>query len=260
MSHTIQPTPQFRRDYRREQLKGRDMGPLQAVIARLASGEALEEENRDRPLTGDMQGYRECTVRSGQILVYRVDEEALVLHLIRTGSRGEVYRREGGSAMGKHGFKTLYRSPVKTAVTLFLLAAAAFLFLYNLGEYAVSDREYREARDRYEGVLTVEEQSAQDLNTPFDFFLLTDDTGRLDNYGVEYYDDYNLTYENCHQQSLGADLIDKLSKLPHISQVEKRYLTAGASTDYTRLNTDKHMTPFCSRAVLTATVQSLFPS
>ena len=57
----------------------------------------------------------------------------------------------------KNGFKTLYRSPVKTVVTLLLLAAAAFLFLYNLGEYAVSDREYREARDKYQGVLTVEE-------------------------------------------------------------------------------------------------------
>ena len=45
--------------------------------------------------------------------------------------------------------KYLYRSPLKTAVTLLLLAAAAFLFLYNLGEYAVSDREYREARDKY---------------------------------------------------------------------------------------------------------------
>ena len=118
------------------------------------------------------------------------------------------------------------------------MVAAAFLFLYNLGEYAVSDREYREARDKYEGVLTVEEQDIQDPKTVFDFFLLTDDTGRLDNYGVEYFDDFNLTYENCHQQSLGEDLIDKLNALPHISRVEKRYLTAGVSPDYTRLDTE----------------------
>ena len=65
--------------------------------------------------------------------------------------------------------KSLYRSPMKTTVTLLLLAAAAFLFLYNLSEYAVSDREYREARDKYEGVLTVEEQAVPELKTPFDF-------------------------------------------------------------------------------------------
>ena len=33
--------------------------------------------------------------------------------------------------IGTH-LKSLYRSPLKTALTLLLLAAAAFLFLYNL--------------------------------------------------------------------------------------------------------------------------------
>ena len=156
--------------------------------------------------------------------------------------------------------KSLYRSPLKTILTLLLLAAAAFLFLYNLSEYAVSDREYRGARDKYEGVLTVEEQAVPDPHTVLDFFVLTDDTGRLDNYGVEYYDDYYLTYETCHQQSLRESLVEKLSGLPHISRVEKRYLTAGISPDYVRLDTDKHMTPFYARAVLTAAVKYRYPS
>ena len=56
----------------------------------------------------------------------------------------------------KH-IRSLYRSPLKTCLTLLLLAAAAFLFLYNLSEYNVSDREYREARDKYKGVLTAED-------------------------------------------------------------------------------------------------------
>ncbi len=73
--------------------------------------------------------------------------------------------------------RSVYRSPLKTAVTLLLLAAAAFLFLYNLGEYAVSDREYREARDKYEGVLTVEEAPVSARLAMFnDFFLITDPT------------------------------------------------------------------------------------
>ena len=69
--------------------------------------------------------------------------------------------------------RSLYRSPLKTAVTLLLLAAAAFLFLFNLGEYVVSDREYREARDNYEGVLTVDGEAIPDNNLAsyFDFSL-----------------------------------------------------------------------------------------
>ena len=37
----------------------------------------------------------------------------------------------------KTHFQSLYRSPLKTLVTLLLLAAAAFLFLYNLSEYSI---------------------------------------------------------------------------------------------------------------------------
>ena len=51
--------------------------------------------------------------------------------------------------------KSLYRSPLKSVLTLLLLTAASFLFLYNLSEFSVADREYREVRDKYEGVLTV---------------------------------------------------------------------------------------------------------
>ena len=78
----------------------------------------------------------------------------------------------------KTHWQSLIRSPLKTLITLLLLAAAAFLFLYNLSEYSISDREYREARNKYEGVLTVEEGSVWDNTSIFDLFLLTDETGR----------------------------------------------------------------------------------
>ncbi|MBR5701771.1 MAG: ABC transporter permease [Oscillospiraceae bacterium] len=156
-------------------------------------------------------------------------------------------------------FKSLYRSPLKTAVTLLLLAAAAFLFLYNLGEYAVSDREYREACDRYQGVLTVEERILPDNATIFDYFLMTDETGRTDKYGAAY-GGIAATYENAHQKSLGTELIEKLSELPYVSRVDKRYLTAGVSPEYTRLDMDKHFFPYNARVILTATVTYRFPS
>ena len=156
-------------------------------------------------------------------------------------------------------FKSLYRSPMKTILTLLLLAAAMFLFLYNLGEYSVSDREYREACDRYQGVLTVEERILPDNAAIFDYFLMTDETGRTDKYGVAY-GRIAATYENAHQKSLGAELLEKLSTFPYVSRVEKRYLTAGVSPEYMRLDMDTHFFPYNARAVLTATVTYRFPS
>ncbi len=160
--------------------------------------------------------------------------------------------------LGIH-LKSLYRSPLKTVLTLLLLAAAAFLFLYNLSEYSVADREYREARNQYEGVLTVEEHPVPDQSGSLEFFLLTDETGRIGNYGTALTEgDLDLTYENYHQQSLEEDLIEKLGSLPHISRVERRYLTAGVSPDHTRLDTDLTYYPYNYRCVLTATVRSRF--
>ena len=156
--------------------------------------------------------------------------------------------------------RSLLRSPLKSVITLLLLGAAAFLFLYNLSEYSISDREYREARDRYEGVLTVEEQPVPDNASLYDFFLLTDETGRTSNYGYETAGGLEVTYEDNHQQSLGEELIEKLSSLPHISRVEKRYLTAGVSPAYYRLDTDKHYFPFSARCILEATVEYRYQS
>ena len=250
--YTIKPTAEFKRDYRQAQRKGQDMGPLNAAITALAAGETLPAEYRDRPLGGDMQGYRECRVEPNRLLVYYIDGEVLVLTLLRTGSREEVYHREGVSAVKlSKSLKTLYRSPLKTAVTLLLLAAAAFLFLYNLSEYAVSDREYREARDKYEGVLTVEEEPVPDNSNSGDYFLLTDKSWEAETWG-EY------SYETLHQKSLGDELVEKLSSLPHISRVEKRYLTAGVSAEYTRLDRDYNFFPYAGRCVLLATVKDRY--
>ena len=134
-----------------------------------------------------------------------------------------------------------------------LLIAAAFLFLYNLEEYAVSDREYREARDHYEGVLTVEEQAVPENNSLFDYFLLSDET----NPGNQ---DGKFSYAQYHQKSLDRETIEALVALPHISRVEQRYLTSGVSPDLVRLDTDTSFFPYYGRCVLTATVKYRFLS
>ena len=121
---------------------------------------------------------------------------------------------------GQH-LRSLYRTPLKTGLTLLLLAAAAFLFLYNLSEYGVSDREYREAQDRYEGVLTLEESVPPEPQNPiWNFFLETDPTNPAETYG-------QVRYADFHQESLSRSTLEEVSALPHISQLARRYMTAG---------------------------------
>ena len=147
--------------------------------------------------------------------------------------------------------KSLYRSPLKTVLTLVLLAAAAFLFLYNLSEYSMADRKYREARDKYEGVLTVEELPVPEKeDTNEDYFLLTDPTNPGRTFGM-------LDPADWHQKSLGEETVQKLSALPHISKIERRCMTAGVSPEFYRLDTDQHMYNYAARCVLIATISEI---
>ena len=145
--------------------------------------------------------------------------------------------------------KSLLRSPLKTVLTLLLLSAAAFLLLYNLSEYAATDRQYREAREHYEGVLTAEEAPVpEQVDARYNFFLLTDPTnpGRT-------FD--RFSYEEYHHQSLSGETVSALSGLPYISRVERRYMTAGVSDEYLRLDTDTNLFPYNARLIVEGTLE-----
>jgi len=54
-------------------------------------GEMLPETNRDHELSGNWRGYRECHIQSDWLLVYRVENDILVLTLARAGSHSDLF-------------------------------------------------------------------------------------------------------------------------------------------------------------------------
>ena len=89
---TIEPTSQFRRDYKRE-LKGPYRQTLEEelthVLDALASDLALEPKHRDHPLTGDWKDHRDCHIRPDLVLIYRKPSDS-ALQLVRLGSHSEL--------------------------------------------------------------------------------------------------------------------------------------------------------------------------
>ena len=143
---------------------------------------------------------------------------------------------------------SLIRSPIKTGLTFLLLTVASFLFLYNLAEYSTSLGEYNEAKGYYEGVLTVGANGATNRKGFADRFLTTDPTnpGRVFE---------RFSYEDWHQENLELDTVESLSGLAHISRVEKRYMTAGVSSEYLRLDSDQKFFSYAARCILVATIE-----
>lgn len=88
----IDPTGQFRRDYKRE-AKGQHRATLDAnlvpVLEALARDQPLEPRHRDHALTGEWKDHRDCHVKPDLVLIYRKPDDA-TLQLVRLGSHSKL--------------------------------------------------------------------------------------------------------------------------------------------------------------------------
>jgi mRNA interferase YafQ len=91
VKYTVKPTGRFRKDYKAKEKRNLDMSMLDEIIAMLAQGIPLPAKNRDHALTGNYAGHRECHVALDWLLVYRIEEDVLVLSLTRTGSHSDIF-------------------------------------------------------------------------------------------------------------------------------------------------------------------------
>lgn len=89
--YTVKPTTQFKKDYKLAIKRGLKIELLEEAIATLAMGEALPEKNNDHALSGNWGHHQECHILPDWLLIYRVEDDVLVLTLARTGSHSDLF-------------------------------------------------------------------------------------------------------------------------------------------------------------------------
>ena len=89
--YIVKTTTQFKKDFKLVKKRGLKMELLREVITVLAMGETLPENNKDHALTGNWIGHRECHILPNWLLVYRLEDEVLVLTLTRTGTHSDLF-------------------------------------------------------------------------------------------------------------------------------------------------------------------------
>lgn len=89
--YVVKFTTQFQKDYKLAMKRGLKIELLEQVIMLLAAGETLPEKNKDHALTGNWVGHRECHILPDWLLVYRVEDDVLVLTLTRTGTHSDLF-------------------------------------------------------------------------------------------------------------------------------------------------------------------------
>ena len=86
-------TGQFKKDYRRAVKRGCKPEKVEEVISLLCEEKLLPERFRDHQLQNsrNYKGMRECHIEPDWLLIYRIEEDRLILELIRTGTHSDLF-------------------------------------------------------------------------------------------------------------------------------------------------------------------------
>lgn len=89
--YIVKHTTLFKKDYKLALKRKLNIELLQNVISKLANGEKLDSKYNDHSLSGNWAGFRECHIQPDWLLIYRIDDDVLVLTLSRTGTHSDLF-------------------------------------------------------------------------------------------------------------------------------------------------------------------------
>ena len=89
---TFSRTSQFKKDVRRAEKRGKDLGKLRGLLEILMAGEPLPPACKDHPLRGDFAGSRDCHIEPDWILIYTLTENDTHVRFERTGTHSDLFR------------------------------------------------------------------------------------------------------------------------------------------------------------------------
>lgn len=91
MKYEIQVTNKFKKDLKVAIKRGYSIDLLNNIVDTLAKGESLSEKYKDHYLSGNWSKYRECHITPDWLLIYKIEDDILVLTLVRTGTHSDLF-------------------------------------------------------------------------------------------------------------------------------------------------------------------------
>ena len=143
MNREIVWTTQFKKDDKKAMKRHMDMDLLDHIIRALSRGETLPERNKDHSLTGDWVGHRECHIQPDWLLVYRMEEDVLVLTagvilLLRVFSAAGSAAQRFSGLLSQCGLDSAPYLPVCKAVGVAVVVRIAAALCRDAGQSALA--------------------------------------------------------------------------------------------------------------------------
>lgn len=84
-------TNRMKRDVKLMKKRGRDLDKLIEVLDTLLKDDDLPDKNKDHQLKGVWKDFRECHIEPDWLLIYRKEENELILYATATGSHADLF-------------------------------------------------------------------------------------------------------------------------------------------------------------------------
>lgn len=84
-------TTQFKKDFKKAKKQGKDIDKFKVVLSFLQNKKPLPDSYKDHNLSGNYVGHRECHITPDWLLIYKVDNDKLILALTRMGSHSDLF-------------------------------------------------------------------------------------------------------------------------------------------------------------------------
>lgn len=93
MKYKITTTTYFKKELKTIRKRNKDLSKLKKVVDIISNGEKLEEKYKDHQLinTTRFKNCRECHIEPDWLLVYRINNDELILVLVETGSHSDLF-------------------------------------------------------------------------------------------------------------------------------------------------------------------------
>lgn len=94
-NYTLKTTTIFRKHYKKCIKQGKDKTELYEVVKQLATGHPLEPKYKDHALINNKyyNNCRECHIEPDWLLIYKIEQEQLILLLFEIESLSEVFSK-----------------------------------------------------------------------------------------------------------------------------------------------------------------------
>jgi len=91
MKYNIRKSSKFKRDIRKFKHNEKAITTLKYIIIELSKGKNLDKKYLDHKLSGNYKNMRKCHILPDLLLIYKYEQNELVLLLVSVGSHSDLF-------------------------------------------------------------------------------------------------------------------------------------------------------------------------